>query len=236
MNNSVPSYKTLTKSVFLVLAHIVSAQPDFRTAKRSVSEFLNTYQGSLTRTEINALDSVLVAVLRRVLVCGEIERDEKIREGKRQLKLGLVYDQIVTACRVVCRNEAYRAKQERLEAELSDPNCLFFVCSVHYPCADDHKELQGKVYVDSGWRRKATGDTYRAVSDYIKTHNIMTVQTAMKQYGLCTRRNCKHRFYPISSTVPPSEVTAPRQRDHTWNKSVRDELKEQVYNIIDRIV
>lgn len=231
------NYKVLTKSTFTVLRDIVLNGTGYRKAKRALSEFYDTYRPPLRRSDVQYLCGELDTVLRRIIVMSG-DKNQRVLEGLEQLQLGLVYDKVVTVCRVVCGNIAHRAKKKKLKTELNDPNCLFFVCSVHYPCAVDHQGLQGKIYIDQSWRRKAKGSTYRAISEYVRAEQIMTVQEVMSEpYWLITRRNCKHKLYPIeTATVLNGQWIAPRQRNSNWTKSVRDELRRQVNNIIKRTV
>lgn len=82
---------------------------------------------------------------------------------------------------------------------------VFYLCSVHTGPAADHKEWQGKIYVDRYWRSvmegaRCTADQIRGVGAYIKNHNILAIQDVVnhKPY-LVTRPYCRHYFIPLST-------------------------------------
>ena len=82
---------------------------------------------------------------------------------------------------------------------------VFYLCSVHTGPAADHKEWQGKIYVDRQWksvltRGGSTGTEIRGIEAYIKNHQILTVQEVVnnKPY-LLTRPYCRHFFIPLST-------------------------------------
>lgn len=82
---------------------------------------------------------------------------------------------------------------------------VFYLCSVHTGPAADHKEWQGRIYVDRFWRNvmegaRCTVDQIRGVEAYIRNHNILTVQEVVnhKPY-LITRPYCRHFFIPLST-------------------------------------
>lgn len=88
---------------------------------------------------------------------------------------------------------------------------VFYLCSVHTGPAEDHKEWQGKIYVDRYWRSvlekhggtdtgTVHGDLIKGIGAYIKNHNILTVQEVVnhKPY-LITRPYCRHFFIPLST-------------------------------------
>lgn len=75
---------------------------------------------------------------------------------------------------------------------------IFFVASSHDDCAEDHKEAQGKIYVDQDWHN-VIGDNER-VADYISAHNIDTVQYIVNgPVYFITRPNCRHYFVRYSA-------------------------------------
>lgn len=82
---------------------------------------------------------------------------------------------------------------------------VFYLCSVHTGPAEDHKEWQGKIYVDRFWRSvmegaRCTAAQIKGVEAYIRNHNILTLQEVVnhKPY-LITRPYCRHFFIPVST-------------------------------------
>lgn len=84
---------------------------------------------------------------------------------------------------------------------------IFYVCSKHVAPAKDHKDWQGKIYVDRYWRAilKSTGTDWLIpqVERYIADNDIRTIQWVMgPPVWLTTRPYCKHWFAPVlTSTV-----------------------------------
>ena len=47
---------------------------------------------------------------------------------------------------------------ETNRSEQSDDPKIFYICSRHNDCAEDHKDYQGKVYIDANWREAVKDD------------------------------------------------------------------------------
>ena len=82
---------------------------------------------------------------------------------------------------------------------------VFYLCSIHTGPAEDHKEWQGKIYVDRYWRSvmeaaRCTDTQIGGVQAYIRNHNILTIQEVVnhKPY-IITRPYCRHFFIPLST-------------------------------------
>lgn len=73
---------------------------------------------------------------------------------------------------------------------------IFYIASKHADSAKDHKDWQGKIYVDRYWHNY---DTDGRLEKFIREHNIKTVQwvTGNPVYFV-TRPNCRHYFEPYS--------------------------------------
>lgn len=86
----------------------------------------------------------------------------------------------------------------RFQTRVALDSGIFFMCSVHQNCAEDHQDLQGKIYVNRYWRQLVNSTDYAAVAGFIKNNNIKTVQEMMRApYWLTTRRYCRHWFIEI---------------------------------------
>jgi len=69
---------------------------------------------------------------------------------------------------------------------------IFYVASKHADSAEDHKDWQGKIYVDRYWHNY---DTDGKLGKYIRENNIRTVQWVTgKPVWFITRPNCRHYF------------------------------------------
>lgn len=79
---------------------------------------------------------------------------------------------------------------------------VFYICSVHSNPAEDHKDYQGKIYVDRFWKDilKDLPETRKKVAAYIRNHDLRTVQEIKKApVYLTTRRYCKHFFISLGT-------------------------------------
>lgn len=73
---------------------------------------------------------------------------------------------------------------------------IFYVASSHADSAADHKDWQGKIYVDRYWHNY---DTDGKLAKYIQKHNIRTAQWVTgKPVWFITRPNCRHYFVNYS--------------------------------------
>lgn len=174
-------------------------------SKRSRAVLKETASGvpGLSRNERSAMASGLISAWVR---CRSAEDPLAVLSEKKTLGL------ILSACRAGCERSERKAKGASLRSGLKDPSKLFFVCSWHPGCANDHKPYQGRIYVDRFWRRKAKGSEYPAVLEYIRKHGTMTVQEAIRgPIWLTTRPYCRHRFIPVDTPTVlnsrPSDVT-----------------------------
>ena len=77
---------------------------------------------------------------------------------------------------------------------------VFYICSEHGNCADDHLDYQGKIYCSENWEDTCPDKFHDQVAAYIKANNIMSVEDAMGEKGnyLTTRPNCRHYFQMVS--------------------------------------
>lgn len=114
---------------------------------------------------------------------------------------------------------------------------IFYVCSKHVSPAKDHKDWQGRLYVDRYWRAslKSTGDEWMIpqVEKYIADNNIRTIQWVMgPPVWLTTRPYCKHWFAPVlTSTVitrEPSFYTPVTHGKKTKRGATYDYIKKNL--------
>ena len=107
----------------------------------------------------------------------------------------------------VLRAVGFRNKMNKVRDQLrtgrvaSDPG-IFFLCSWHQKPAEDHKELQGTVFIDKFWRKtlreRGWQDWIPQVERYIKDHRVLSIQESMQEpYFLITRPHCRHYFVPV---------------------------------------
>ena len=151
----------------------------------------------LNRLEKSNLYQKLIEVARH---CSGLNKDAS------QLSLYLTsrntYDSLLSTLKRVNRRYKNRVNVANTKDMLRDSDNVFFICTVHQKPAPDHKDLQGKLYVDRYWRTKIDGRQLPAVQRLIKDNQIITVQDVMKEpYWLITRPNCLHRLVPIETNT-----------------------------------
>jgi hypothetical protein len=142
-----------------------------------------------------------------------------------------VYDQLDVATRKVAASMQLRNKRRRVRDELRQGDTIFFLCSYHSNPAMDHKDHQGKIYVDRFWRTKVNGVDYYKVASYIKNHNVETIQSIMGEpVYLTTRPYCKHYFTPVSTEdVLHSSAKSLLHQTHSFHYS-QDTADESYYD------
>jgi hypothetical protein len=92
---------------------------------------------------------------------------------------------------------------------------IFWLCSTHGDCANDHADYQGKIYVDEDWASMVGQKDFDRVYNYISSNKIETKQDVENNDPyLCTRPNCRHYFMPLSI-------------DEVLSESKNDLLKER---------
>ena len=123
---------------------------------------------------------------------------------------------------------------------------VFYLCSYHEKPALDHKDYQGKLYIDRYWRSAVLQYSELAwleapIDAYIKNHKIQTMQEVVGGTPyLTTRPYCKHFFIPVDIwTVLTSSLSAIK-REHpeavqgTGKKSHR-QYRRDYYKLRDNI-
>lgn len=145
------------------------------------------------------------------------------------------FDSIYKKSRKLWLSKRDKDRVSSVRAMLKGSENIFFMCSKHYPVAEDHREWQGKLYVDKGWRTKVSGRYYRAVSEYIKTNEIMTIQGVMENPPyLVTRPYCRHKLVPVPvlAVVSGNDLSSYVKVSHS--KKMYDRNKDY-YNYRDRL-
>ena len=103
------------------------------------------------------------------------------------------------AASLIVHHEVRKFESEEKDKALEDgfkenrkSGRIFYVASRHADSAEDHKDWQGKIYVDRYWHNY---DTDGSIARYIKENDIRTVQWVTgKPVWFITRPNCRHYF------------------------------------------
>ena len=187
-------YKRLTKDSFGLIMKSLSVE-------MTVSEFEKSLK-SLLKNEYYAQKNEYYAIYDAVL--------STYKKSKRQLKSGkwkdiLAYNTTFNSVYYATKraNESNKAmiKLDNLQRAF-DRGFIFFMCDSHPNCADDHKDYQGKIYVDKNWRSRVPPELYLPVLSYIELRHIRTVQSVLgKPVWLTTRPYCKHKLSPVPTAT-----------------------------------
>lgn len=90
-------------------------------------------------------------------------------------------------------NIEYRKKHKELVLMLMDDDQKFYYCTVLKDAASDHAPYQGLIYYR---KNKEYSDEEK---EFISSQNLMSLdEVVLRPPWLTTRRNCRHRFVPIS--------------------------------------
>ena len=92
--------------------------------------------------------------------------------------------------------------QEATSKELEsgkENSIVFYICSQHSDCAEDHIDYQGKIYYDNAYKSfNLDKETLDMIDTYISSNKLMSIQEVMEgPVYLTTRPNCRHYFAPI---------------------------------------
>lgn len=79
---------------------------------------------------------------------------------------------------------------------------VFYLCSKHMDCAQDHLPWQGRLYIDDQWRTWVKDrEERKAVNVYLSSHKIPSLQKTMhRPVWLMTRPNCRHYMDGIQTS------------------------------------
>lgn len=96
-----------------------------------------------------------------------------------------------------------RAEESDKKSYLDDlvSDGIFYLCSEHADCAEDHRDYQGRIYVSSDWRERCRSDEERKrVGAYIRNHGCRTVEwVTWEPVYMVTRPHCRHYFIRLDT-------------------------------------
>ena len=92
----------------------------------------------------------------------------------------------------IANNLEFRKKHLELR-NLLDSDYKFYYCTAHKNPAEGHAAYQGKIYY------RKDKNYSKAEEKFINDHELLSVEEViMEPVWLTTRRNCRHKFIPIS--------------------------------------
>lgn len=136
-----------------------------------------------------------------------------------------------------------RLRKQKLIAEMHGSranNKVFYMSSIHSNPAKDHKDWQGKIYVDRYWRSILADDKalLKRVGAYIRNHNTMSVQEVCgSPVYLITRPYCKHFLISLDTDEVLENGLKKIQRDHpeAHTRSHNIYYRKKYYRMRERI-
>lgn len=120
-----------------------------------------------------------------------------------------------------------------------DNGLVFYLCSSHADCANDHADYQGKMYIDENWESIVNSEEERnQIEAYLLANKIETIQSVRDNAPyLVTRPNCRHYLMPVSTeeVVMKGNTTAKLLKDKNMLKGKYDkdnyiDLQKQRHN------
>ena len=102
--------------------------------------------------------------------------------------------------KLVDNEDPVAPKGAKTDEPLSLQARVFYLCSWHGDCAEDHVDWQGKLYYDRFWRRHVKDkETQERVLGFIEANKMMSLQwVTNKPVWLITRPNCRHYFEQVT--------------------------------------
>ena len=116
-----------------------------------------------------------------------------------------------------------------------DAGLVFYLCSYHSDCANDHVDYQGKIYIDEDWESMVSEEMKPKVQEYIDAHKVDTIQNVRDGMPyLTTRPNCRHYFTPMSTEEVLGSSVKKMLKDNNMEKGTYDkqnyiDLQKQRY-------
>lgn len=196
------------KRAFSYMNRAMQDKKSLTNISYDLKKMIAEYPG-LNKNERSMLYWILYKTCRACKLAGE--------DYKRVLGKVKIFDDVLRVFRKVYRNDLLRKKRRWTRAALRSKDFVFFMCSMHSHPAKDHKDYQGKIYVDRYWREKTKGNNYNAVLNYIKQNGTITVQKIQGDpVYLTTRPYCRHYFIPVDTAAVLTGATKGITIKHTY--------------------
>lgn len=107
---------------------------------------------------------------------------------------------------------------------------VFYLASSHNDCAEDHKDYQGKIYIDEKWRDLIKDDELkRRIRNYVILHNVKTFQWVIgSPVWFITRPNCRHYMKSLDSEDVLGHSVEVLTRNHKLHTKIGKEITRTV--------
>lgn len=107
---------------------------------------------------------------------------------------------------------------------------VFYLASSHNDCAEDHKDYQGKIYIDEKWRDLIKSKEIRdKISSYVNQHNVKTFQWVIgKPVWFITRPNCRHYVKSLTTEDVLGHSVEALTRNHKLHTKVGKKITKTI--------
>lgn len=109
---------------------------------------------------------------------------------------------------------------------------VFYLASAHDDSAEDHRDYQGRVYVDEKWESIVQSKKLqKMIRDFISRNNIKTLQWVTgRPVWFITRPNCRHYFKAITIEDALTKDAKTLVRNHKMHRAVGNEDMKPIYH------
>ena len=215
-------YKGLVKETFSIITSAIGEGQSIAKTDKELRNFVNSIP-KITKKERFALYNVAMRTFKGSRASYNWEKELSKRE---------TYDNVLRVCRRIQSRATLREKKATHRANMMSGNYVFYMCSEHNKPAEDHKEWQGKIYVDRFWRSKVEDTLAVPTLEYIKTHNIMTIQEIMgAPVYLTTRPYCRHYFIPLKTVTVLTQGREKIVEQHRIKKRERIYTPKEYFDV-----
>lgn len=124
----------------------------------------------------------------------------------------------------------------RTNRKLENPR-IFYLASAHNDCASDHKDYQGKMYIDEKWQDLIKNEELKQeIQKYVNIHNVKTFQWVIgKPVWFITRPNCRHYVKSMKTEDVLGKSVETLIRNHKLHTKIGKELTKTITHSINKV-
>lgn len=144
--------------------------------------------------------SAILGVLRQIS-----RRSRLFSDPTDYLALKSTFDALYSVCYRMERRSIGRVTENSMHSGMRknrnrDIPIIFYLCPAHQNARQEHRALQGRIYVDRYWRSVTPQDQHGVIAEIIAKNKMMTVQEVMgAPYYLITAPDCHHILVPLDT-------------------------------------
>ena len=119
--------------------------------------------------------------------------------------------------------------------KLENPR-IFYLASAHNDCANDHKDYQGKIYIDEKWQDLIKDEELKQeIQKYVNIHNVKTFQWVIgKPVWFITRPNCRHYVKSMKTDDVLGKSVETLIRNHKMHTKIGKELTKTLKHPLNK--